>query len=70
MLASHLLQPTTILSTLHLQNNEIISQNPEASTFTALEDSRFSRTDPRRYLNAESIPYLGPGCIRSDHQNE
>jgi hypothetical protein len=32
----------------------------EASMFTALEDSRFSRTDPRRYLNAESIPYLGP----------
>jgi hypothetical protein len=34
MLASHLLKPTTILSTLHLQNNEIISQNPEASAFT------------------------------------
>jgi hypothetical protein len=25
---------------------------------TALEDSRFSRTDPRRYVDAESIPYI------------
>jgi hypothetical protein len=29
ILASHLLNPTTILSTIHLQNNEILSQNPE-----------------------------------------
>jgi hypothetical protein len=25
---------------------------------TALEDSRFGRTDPRRYLDAENIPYI------------
>jgi hypothetical protein len=53
-----------------------VTQAPPLDDFyispTALQDHRYGRTDPRRYVDSETVPYIslpGKGSLKGKHPN-